>query len=122
MCSACRKSRGRYSLAALRGSHFVLRYGGHSLFAVRAPPGNEIELSSRLCFRTIIDHVERIIRTYPTLGEMKADEYRYWQSRPVHERMDAVAKLTISFYTMKDGTTDAPRFQRVVEVLQRPRR
>jgi hypothetical protein len=24
---------------------------------------------------------------------MKADEYRYWQSRPVHERIDAVEEL-----------------------------
>jgi hypothetical protein len=27
---------------------------------------------------------------------MKADEYRYWQSRPAYERMDAVAELILS--------------------------
>ena len=68
------------------------------------------------------DGVEKTIRAYSSLEEMKADEYRYWQSRPVHERMNAVAELTLSLYRMKDQATDAPRLQRVVEVLQRPRR
>ena len=27
-----------------------------------------------------------ILRKYTSFDEMKADEYRYWQSRPVHER------------------------------------
>jgi hypothetical protein len=31
---------------------------------------------------------------------MKADEYRYWQSRPVHERMDAVEELNRIAYAM----------------------
>jgi hypothetical protein len=59
-------------------------------------------------------------RTYSSFAEMKADEYRYWQSRPVHERMQAVAELRLSLYKMKFGTKHAPRFQRVVEVVQRP--
>jgi len=33
------------------------------------------------------------LRKYTTLDEMKADEYRYWQSRPGHERMDAVEEM-----------------------------
>ncbi len=66
--------------------------------------------------------METTIRTYSSFAEMKADEYRYWQSRPVHERMEAVAELTVSLYAMKGKTTDAPRFQSVVEVLQRPPR
>jgi hypothetical protein len=66
--------------------------------------------------------MERIARTYSSFDEMKADEYRYWQSRPVYERMAAVAELTLALYAMKAGTNDAPRFQRVVEVFQRPRR
>jgi len=39
--------------------------------------------------------MDPIIRKYASFEEMKADEYRYWQSRPVHERMDAVEE-TIS--------------------------
>jgi len=31
---------------------------------------------------------------------MKADEYRYWQSRPAHERMDAVEQI-LATYAMK---------------------
>ena len=31
-----------------------------------------------------------IMRKYTGFDEIKADEYRYWQSRPVHERLDAV--------------------------------
>ena len=37
--------------------------------------------------------MDKTIRKYTSLDEMKADEYRYWQSRPVHERMDAVEEL-----------------------------
>ena len=66
--------------------------------------------------------MEAIIRTYSSLSEMKADEYRYWHSRPVHERMEAVAELTVSLYGLKGKTADDFRFQRVVEVLPRPRR
>lgn len=32
---------------------------------------------------------------------MKADEYRYWQSRPVYERVNAVYELTQEHYAMK---------------------
>jgi hypothetical protein len=34
--------------------------------------------------------MDSILRKYMSFDEMKADEYRYLQSRPVHERMDAV--------------------------------
>ena len=37
-----------------------------------------------------------ILRKYTSFDEMKADEYRYWQSRPVHERMDAVAEMILA--------------------------
>ena len=32
-------------------------------------------------------------RKHSSLDDMKADEYRYWQSRPGHERLDAVEEL-----------------------------
>lgn len=41
------------------------------------------------------------IRRYTDLDEMKADEYRYWQSRPGHERIAAVSELTTEQYAMK---------------------
>ncbi len=37
--------------------------------------------------------MDKTIRKYTSFNEMKADEYRYWQSRPVWERMDAVEGL-----------------------------
>ncbi len=32
---------------------------------------------------------------------MKADEHRYWQSRPVHERLDAVEETIQTAYALK---------------------
>jgi hypothetical protein len=34
-----------------------------------------------------------IARKYTSFDEMKADEYRYWQSRPAYERLDAVEEM-----------------------------
>jgi len=67
--------------------------------------------------------MDKSIRIYHSHEEMKADEYRYWQSRPVHERMDAVEEITLATYAMK-GTEepDVPRLQRPLVCLQRPPR
>ncbi len=63
-----------------------------------------------------------ILRKYTSLDEMKADEYRYWQSRPVYERMDAVEELNLSAYRMKgqEPEPDVPRIQRPVVRLSCP--
>ena len=53
---------------------------------------------------------------------MKADEYRYWQSRPVWERMDAVSALTTALYEMKTGGTIVQKLEGHLDVLQRPQR
>lgn len=50
---------------------------------------------------------------------MKADEYRYWQSRPVHERLAAVEELTEEGYRMKGMQPDAFRLQRTVVHFER---
>ena len=42
-----------------------------------------------------------IIRKYTNFDEMKADEYRYWQSRPAHERLDAVEEMNETAYALK---------------------
>lgn len=62
------------------------------------------------------------IRVYDSRKEMKADEYRYWQSRPVHERMSAVAELSLSAYAMKEPARDVRRLQKTLVCLQRPQR
>jgi hypothetical protein len=66
--------------------------------------------------------VDKTIRKYNNHKEMKADEYRYWQSRPVHERMDAVSELTTAAYALKGIDPDAQRLQGPVVRLPRPRR
>jgi len=66
--------------------------------------------------------MDKTIRKYTSFEEMKADEYRYWQSRPVHERMDAVSKLTQELYAMKGEAPDVPRLQRTLVRFERLQR
>ena len=67
--------------------------------------------------------MDKTVRKYTSHKEMKADEYRYWQSRPVHERMDAVSELTTVAYALKGmDPADVPRLQGPVIRVPRPRR
>lgn len=66
--------------------------------------------------------MDQIAKIYTSHKEMKADEYRYWQSRPAFERMDAVSALTTALYEMKTGGAIVQRLQGPLVVLQRPRR
>lgn len=69
--------------------------------------------------------MDKTIRKYTSLAdldEIKAEEYRYWQSRPLHERMDAVAGLTREQYQMKGVPPDAFRLQRTLVRFERPQR
>ena len=66
--------------------------------------------------------VEKILQVYDSLAEMKTDEYRYWQSRPVYERMEAVTEMTGAAYALKGQAPDVRRLQRVIVCLQRPGR
>jgi hypothetical protein len=54
------------------------------------------------------------IRKYTDFDEIKADEYRYWQSRPAHERLDAVDEMIETAYALKgwEIEPDVPRLQR----------
>ncbi|MGD0135076.1 MAG: hypothetical protein ABSE57_23765 [Bryobacteraceae bacterium] len=56
------------------------------------------------------------------LDEVKADEYRYWQSRPLHERMAAVSEITQEQYAMKGEVQDVPRLQRTLVRFERTQR
>ena len=60
--------------------------------------------------------VKRIDRSFEItdFDEMKADEYRYWQSRPAHERLDAVEEMIETAYALKgwEIEPDVPRLQR----------
>jgi hypothetical protein len=54
------------------------------------------------------------ITKYARFEEMKADEYRYWQSRPAHERLNAVDEMIEMAYRLKNWEMppDVPRLQR----------
>ena len=66
--------------------------------------------------------MDKTIRKYTDFDELKADEYRYWQSRPVHERMAAVSELTEEGYRMKGMGPDALRLQRTLVRFERLQR
>jgi hypothetical protein len=62
--------------------------------------------------------MDKTIGKYTDFGEMKAEEYRYWQRRPVHERVVAVAELTQEHYAIKGAAPDVPRLQRTLVRLE----
>jgi hypothetical protein len=66
--------------------------------------------------------MDKTIRKYTSLDDMKADEYRYWQSRPIHERTDAVSEITQDLYAMKGVVPDVHRLQRTLVRVPRPSR
>ena len=66
--------------------------------------------------------MDKTVRKYTNFDDMKADEYRYWQSRPVHERMSAVVEITLAAYAMKGSVPDVRRLQEPLVCLQRARR
>ena len=45
--------------------------------------------------------VRGTLRRFDRCADRKADEYRYWHSRPVHERLNAVSELSIEGYRLK---------------------
>ncbi len=54
------------------------------------------------------------IRKYTDFDEIKADEYRYWQSRPAYERLGAVEEMIQTAYALKGRKIEPakPRSQR----------
>ena len=63
--------------------------------------------------------MDKTIRRYTDFREMKDDEYRYWQSRPVHESIAAVAELTQELYAMKGEALDVRGLQRTIVHFER---
>jgi hypothetical protein len=63
--------------------------------------------------------MDAILRKYTNFDEMKADEYRYWQSRPVHERMDAVEEMIRTACALKgwEIEPDVPGLQRLLSAF-----
>jgi hypothetical protein len=66
--------------------------------------------------------MNKVIRKYASLDAMKADEYRAWQALPAHERMSAVAVITLEAYRLKEPAAHVRRLQRTLVHLQGPER
>ena len=77
-------------------------------------PASQVFRSPSLCYKRNAWTTRRSIRKYTDFDEMKADEYRYWQSRPAHERLDAVEEMIETAYALKgwEIEPDVPRLQR----------
>ena len=62
------------------------------------------------------------VRRYTSFDDIKADEYRYWQSRPAYERLDAVVEMIEAAYALKgwEMEPDVPRLQRPFVRLRVP--
>lgn len=58
------------------------------------------------------------IRRFTSHDAMKTEEYRYWQSRPAHERLAAVAALSAEAYHLKDAA-DVRRLRRTPVRVER---
>ncbi len=64
-------------------------------------------------------HMDKSIRKFSSLDAMKAEEYRYWQSVPVRERIQAVWDITLESYRLRGEIQDVPRLQRTLVRVQR---
>jgi hypothetical protein len=62
---------------------------------------------------------ETIRKDDADLDEVKAEEYRYWQSRPMHERMAAVSELSSAKYGLKHDGSEVPRLDKTLVRFER---
>jgi hypothetical protein len=51
--------------------------------------------------------------------EIEAEQYRYWQSRPVHERMAAVSELSSAMYGLKHDGSEVPTLDKTLVRFER---
>ena len=58
---------------------------------------NDAEFQARAARRRATYSIKR----HTDFDQMKADEYRYWQSQPAHVRISAISQLTTEQYAMK---------------------
>ncbi len=66
-----------------------------------------------------MDETTRKHESVSDSDEIKAEEYRYWQSRPVHERMAKVSELSSAKYGLKHDGSDAPRLDKALVRFER---
>jgi hypothetical protein len=61
--------------------------------------------------------MDKTIRKYTSFDEMKADEYRYWQSRPVYERIRLRFRGASTFSRIFRGLISIRHRSRVEDVI-----
>jgi hypothetical protein len=68
------------------------------------------------------ERMDEAIRKDPSdadIDEIKAQEYRYWQSRPVYERMAKVSELSSAMYGLKHEGAEIPRLDKMLVRFER---
>jgi hypothetical protein len=64
--------------------------------------------------------MDKTIRRYGSLEEMKAAEYGEWQALSAQARLDAAAELSMMLYQWKEAAPDVqPGLQRTLVRVQR---
>jgi hypothetical protein len=103
-----------YDLIEDRCVSKLVRFGKLQRLTPAAARRTLAQLKDSTSSATTVTPMDKTIRKYTSFDEMKADEYRYWQSRPVHERMDAVEEMIRTAYALKgwEIEPDVPRLQR----------
>jgi hypothetical protein len=65
--------------------------------------------------------MDKTIRRFAGLDDIKRDEYREWQRLPAVDRLVAAAELSIGAYQLKDPNVST-RLQRTLVRLKQPER
>jgi hypothetical protein len=67
------------------------------------------------------DPMDKTIRKFSSFEEVKDDEYRYWQSVPPAERIEAAFRLSVDVYRMKGIEPDGSALKRSLVRVECPR-
>lgn len=65
--------------------------------------------------------MDMTIRKFSSFEEVKDDEYRYWQSVPPAERIEAAYQLSVDQYRMKGIEPDGTALKRCLIRVECPR-
>ena len=63
--------------------------------------------------------MDKTIRRVTDFKEQQAETYRYWQSRTVAERMEAVAEIVRDVYWMKGIDIDSIQMDKTIVRIER---
>lgn len=66
--------------------------------------------------------MDKTIRKVTDFQEQQNETYRYWQGRPGHERLEAVAEIVRAVYSLKGIDLDAQRPRRTLVRVEQTRR